>query len=73
LIFWRVFFQPLVVRLIRSADELAMAAELKGLEPNSPFDEKPASFSADDGLVFFISLMAIVLAMAAEFLLRPGS
>jgi ABC-type cobalt transport system, permease component CbiQ and related transporters len=37
LLWWRVFFMPLVVRLIRSADELAVAAELKGLSSETDF------------------------------------
>jgi energy-coupling factor transport system permease protein len=59
---WRVFFQPLIVRLIRSADELAMAAELKGLEPNTDFGGQPQTFSGYDRLTMLLSALAMVLA-----------
>ena len=32
---WRVLFLPVVVRILRTGDELAMAAELKGISPQS--------------------------------------
>jgi energy-coupling factor transport system permease protein len=67
---WRVFFQPLIVRLIRSADELAMAAELKGLEPDTDFGGIPVPFSAYDRLVALIAAMALALSALAQFAVR---
>jgi energy-coupling factor transport system permease protein len=61
LMWWRIFFQPLIVRLIRSADELAMAAELKGLEPNTDFGGKAQHFSGYDRLTMSLSALAMVL------------
>ncbi|MDR0355314.1 MAG: energy-coupling factor transporter transmembrane protein EcfT [Deltaproteobacteria bacterium] len=70
LTWWRTFFQPLVVRLIRSADELAMAAELKGLEPSTEFSDRPPPFSRDDRKVFLTAAGAVLLAAAAQLLNR---
>ncbi|MDR1309156.1 MAG: energy-coupling factor transporter transmembrane protein EcfT [Deltaproteobacteria bacterium] len=70
LTWWRVFFQPLIVRLIRSADELAMASELKGLEPDTDFGGHPGPFSADDRLTMLMAALAVGLSAAAEMALR---
>jgi energy-coupling factor transport system permease protein len=70
LTWWRVFFQPLIVRLIRSADELAMASELKGLEPDTDFGGSPEPFSADDRLAMIMAALAITLSAAAEISLK---
>lgn len=59
----RIFFVPLVVRLIRSGDELAVSAELKGLNVNTSLGKanmKPAK--AD---IFAISLLVIFVTSAA--------
>ncbi|MDR1083477.1 MAG: energy-coupling factor transporter transmembrane protein EcfT [Deltaproteobacteria bacterium] len=69
LTWWRVFFQPLIVRLIRSADELAMASELKGLEVNTDFGSSAEPFSPDDRLVGLTAALAIILSALAEFFL----
>ncbi|MDR2368118.1 MAG: energy-coupling factor transporter transmembrane protein EcfT [Deltaproteobacteria bacterium] len=61
LTWWRVFFQPLIVRLIRSADELAMAAELKGLEPGTDFGRAPRPFSARDRATMLLAALAVAL------------
>jgi energy-coupling factor transport system permease protein len=65
---WRVFFQPLIVRLIRSADELAMAAELKGLEPNTEFGGSPLPFSTHDRATMLLAALAMVLSGLAQIL-----
>jgi energy-coupling factor transporter transmembrane protein EcfT len=51
----------MIVRLIRSADELAMAAELKGLEPDTDFGGQPMPFSAHDRLTMLTAALAILL------------
>jgi energy-coupling factor transport system permease protein len=56
LLWWRVFFMPLVVRLIRSADELALAAELKGLSASTDFGSAPLVWSRADGLALALAL-----------------
>jgi energy-coupling factor transport system permease protein len=70
LTWWRVFFQPLVVGLIRSADDLAMAAELKGLEPGTRFGDGAAGFSADDRRLLALASFALAAACAAEMALK---
>jgi energy-coupling factor transport system permease protein len=66
---WRVFFQPLIVRLIRSADELAMAAELKGLEPNTDFGGTPQPFSGRDRLTMLVAFIALVLSGLVQIMI----
>ncbi|MDR1297262.1 MAG: energy-coupling factor transporter transmembrane protein EcfT [Deltaproteobacteria bacterium] len=72
LTWWRVFFYPLVVRLIRSADELAMAAELKGLDPGTKFGDQKEPFSADDRLLVMLAVLAVALAAAAQLAAPPA-
>ncbi|MDR1039887.1 MAG: energy-coupling factor transporter transmembrane protein EcfT [Deltaproteobacteria bacterium] len=57
LLWWRVFFMPLVVRLIRSADELALAAELKGLSPETDFGSAPLVWSKADRTALALALL----------------
>jgi energy-coupling factor transport system permease protein len=68
LLWWRVFFMPLVVRLIRSADELALAAELKGLSVKTDFGREALSLSRADRLVMLLALYAILAAFLARSL-----
>ncbi|MDR2460475.1 MAG: energy-coupling factor transporter transmembrane protein EcfT [Deltaproteobacteria bacterium] len=65
-LWWRVFFMPLVVRLIRSADELAMAAELKGLSSDTDFGREKLVFSKADRLVILLALYSIMAAFLAR-------
>jgi energy-coupling factor transport system permease protein len=62
LLWWRVFFMPLVVRLIRSADELALAAELKGLSAETDLGSQKLILSEADRLSFLLCLFSIALA-----------
>ncbi|MDR3153886.1 MAG: energy-coupling factor transporter transmembrane protein EcfT [Deltaproteobacteria bacterium] len=55
-LWWRVFFMPLVVRLIRSADELALAAELKGLSARTDFGSAPLVWAKADKAALALSL-----------------
>jgi energy-coupling factor transport system permease protein len=56
LLWWRVFFMPLVVRLIRSADDLALAAELKGLTAGTDFGSAPLVWARADRTALALSL-----------------
>lgn len=58
----RILFMPLIVRLIRSGDELAVAAELKGLSTKTRFSEEPVRITRTDGLA--LGVLVIVLAAA---------
>jgi energy-coupling factor transport system permease protein len=65
LLWWRVFFMPLVVRLIRSADELALAAELKGLSADTDLGSEKLILGRADRLVFYLSFFFIAAAILA--------
>jgi energy-coupling factor transport system permease protein len=65
LLWWRVFFMPLVVRLIRSADELALASELKGLSAETDFGSEKLKITYTDRLVILLSLFSIMSATLA--------
>ncbi|UQZ88039.1 hypothetical protein C4J81_01925 [Deltaproteobacteria bacterium Smac51] len=67
-LWWRVFFLPLVVRLIRSADELAVAAELKGLSAETDFGSAPLTFSRTDRIIIGLGCAIIILAAGQEVL-----
>lgn len=58
----RILFMPLIVRLIRSGDELAVAAELKGLNTKTRFSEEPVRITRTDWLA--LGLLVIVLALS---------
>ena len=60
LLWWRGFFMPLVVRLIRSADELAVAAELKGLSAETDFGRPPLSFRFADRAAMVIGVLTLL-------------
>lgn len=62
LLWWRAFFMPLVVRLIRSADELAVASELKGLSSETDFGDQPPPFKRTDRATAAAGLLVIVCA-----------
>lgn len=55
-------FMPLVVRLIRSGDELAVASELKGLSTKTRFGETGFAFTKND--LRALSILVIVCAAA---------
>ncbi|MDR1657176.1 MAG: energy-coupling factor transporter transmembrane protein EcfT [Deltaproteobacteria bacterium] len=59
---WRVFFMPLVVRLIRSADELAIAAELKGLSASTDFGDGRLMLKQADRVALSLATIGISLA-----------
>ncbi|MDR1658281.1 MAG: energy-coupling factor transporter transmembrane protein EcfT [Deltaproteobacteria bacterium] len=61
-LWWRVYFMPLVVRLIRSADELALAAELKGLSASTDFGTAPLVLGPVDKMVLVLSVTVITIA-----------
>lgn len=52
LLWCRIFFMPLVVRLIRSGDELAVASELKGLSPKTKLGGAGFSLKSADIMAF---------------------
>lgn len=52
LLWCRIFFMPLVVRLIRSGDELAVASELKGLSPKTNLGGEGFSLKYADIMAF---------------------
>ncbi|MDR1044350.1 MAG: energy-coupling factor transporter transmembrane protein EcfT [Candidatus Adiutrix sp.] len=65
---WRVCFTPLVVRLIRSADELAVAAELKGLSAESDFGHRPPRLRPVDQAVAVLAALTLAGAALLEIL-----
>ncbi len=67
-LWWRVFFLPLVVRLMRSADELAVASELKGLSAETDFGGAPWSLKRGDLLAIAGGALALAGAAALQVL-----
>ncbi|MDR0882195.1 MAG: energy-coupling factor transporter transmembrane protein EcfT [Candidatus Adiutrix sp.] len=65
-VWWRVIFLPLVVRLIRSADELAVASELKGLSAETDFGRAELTWSASDRGVMLAAVLTLVTAALLE-------
>lgn len=68
----RVFFMPLVIRLIRSADELAVASELKGLSAETDFGRPNLVLSGRDRMALVLGA-AVVLASFLIQALYAGS
>lgn len=58
----RILFMPLIVRLIRSGDELAVAAELKGLSTKTRFSDERVHITRNDWRAF---AMLIIICAAA--------
>jgi energy-coupling factor transport system permease protein len=71
-LWWRAFLFPLVVRLIRSADELAMAAELKGLSTETDFGRRSLGFGRADRLALLLAAVAISTAALVGSLHAQG-
>ncbi|MDR2443585.1 MAG: energy-coupling factor transporter transmembrane protein EcfT [Deltaproteobacteria bacterium] len=65
LLLWRVFFMPLVVRLIRSADDLAIAAELKGLSASTDFGGGKILLANSDKIALCLTTISISMAYMA--------
>jgi energy-coupling factor transport system permease protein len=68
----RVFFMPLVVRLIRSTDELALAAELKGLSAETDFGAQHFIFGPTDKIVLALATIAVSVSFIIENLHAYG-
>ncbi|MGE4292634.1 MAG: energy-coupling factor transporter transmembrane protein EcfT [Desulfovibrio sp.] len=63
----RVLFVPLVFRALRSADDLAMAAELKGVgRSRTIVPHRAESFTGRDGLVLVLALALTATAFAIQ-------
>lgn len=62
----RVFFMPVVIRLIRSSDELAVAAELKGLSASTKFSEGSYSFRRSECLSIATCFAVLVAAVVIQ-------
>ncbi|MDL2260224.1 energy-coupling factor transporter transmembrane protein EcfT [Deltaproteobacteria bacterium OttesenSCG-928-K17] len=71
-LWWRVFFLPLVVRLIRTTDELAVASELKGLSVETDFGRQALHLKAADGLAIAGAALAIAGASILQVLYAAG-
>jgi energy-coupling factor transport system permease protein len=66
LIWWRVLIAPLIVRLIRSADDLAVAAELKGLRSDIDLGEPQRGLNHSDKAALIAAALTIIAAGALE-------
>lgn len=62
----RILFMPLVVRLIRSGDELAVASELKGLNTKTRFTEERVKITRSDWLAFAILIVICLVAIVLQ-------
>ena len=66
LLWWRVFFLPLVIRLIRSADELAVSAELKGLSAKTDFGRTKLELKLADRFTLLAWTVVLTLAVVLQ-------
>ncbi|MDR1921572.1 MAG: energy-coupling factor transporter transmembrane protein EcfT [Candidatus Adiutrix sp.] len=71
-LWWRIFFMPLVVRLIRSADELAVAAELKGLSAETDFGRAPIILKKADRATLALGAAAVTAASILQVFHAAG-
>lgn len=68
---WRAFLVPLTFRLLRSADELAVAAELKGVGSGAPARIRASSFARADYGVLLVAFHCLMLAFALQKYFGP--
>jgi energy-coupling factor transport system permease protein len=71
-LWWRVFFMPLVIRLIRSADELALATELKGLTASTDFGGGKLAWGSGDKIILSLGALSISAAWLARNIYALG-
>ena len=62
----RILFMPLVVRLIRSGDELAVASELKGLSTKTRFTEERVRITRSDWTALALLVIMAAAAIAVQ-------
>ncbi len=62
----RVMFLPLLVRLIKSTDDLALAAELKGLSTRTSFERRPFTLNRAEGWTLALAALTITLAFVQQ-------
>lgn len=67
----RILFMPLVVRLIRSGDELAVASELKGLSTKTRFGDNGLVFSRNDALALAALVLFCVISLWLQWMITP--
>ena len=63
---WRGFLVPLTFRLLRSADDLAVAAELKGVGGKKRVSRPRTPFGRVDMVTFGVGAASLVLAVALQ-------
>ena len=63
---WRGFLVPLTFRLLRSADDLAVAAELKGVGSSRRVPRQATPFTRVDMITFGVCASTLVLAVALQ-------
>lgn len=62
----RILFMPLIVRLIRSGDELAVASELKGLSSKTRFTEERVQVTYYERLALELLVLVVVAAVLVQ-------
>lgn len=64
---WRTLAVPLVFRTLFSADDLAMAAELKGIGQSVPLPKEEKKFSQANYTVLAIAALILISALLLQF------
>ncbi len=64
---WRAFLIPLTFRLLRSADDLAMAAELKGIGGKQAARRKGAAMTRRDGAALGAAILSLAIAVCIQY------
>ena len=62
--------RSLVIRLIRSGDELAIASELKGLTTKTSFGKTGFHFRQTDSVAIFLLLLLSASSIGLQFMLK---
>lgn len=70
---WRVLFMPVVVRIIRTSDELAMATELKGVSPQAFPTSRRRLFHGIDCFLLGSWLLLTIITMTYNWMAHAAS
>lgn len=64
---WRTLAVPLIFRVLFSADDLAMSAELKGIGQSVPLPKEESRFAPSNYLVLALAALILISALLLQF------